>query len=254
MFALTEADALRAGLAAYPDDPSGLSDHQVESGFADLQRMSEAVEAKRLRWLAELERRGSFRRDGHLSAAAWLTDQYGMGAGAAKAQVRVATALRQMPEVREAFGAGEITSSAVRLLADARADHPDSFAEQEGALVEAAQTKGVDELRRVLADWSQAVDGEQALQGVERLRAKRRLDVYPTVTGMVRVDGELDPESGEAVVTALQAMVDADLRASGNNDLGLPPSDGLTPSASWRAGTWMAPIVRRWPENAPISP
>jgi hypothetical protein len=222
MFALAEAEPLWAGLAAYPDDPSGLSDHQVESGFADLQRMSEAVEAKRLTWLAELERRGSFRRDGHLSAAAWLTDQYGMGAGAAKAQVRVATALRQMPDVREAFGAGQITSSAVRLLADARAEHPEPFAEQEEALVEAAQTKGVDELRRVLADWSQAVEGEQALQAIERLRAKRRLDIYPTVTGMVRVEGELDPESGEGVVTALQAMVDADLRGSWGNDLRTP--------------------------------
>ena len=31
---------------------------------------------------------------------------------------------------------------------------------------------------------------------------------------MMRVEGELDPESGEAVATALQAMVDAGIRSS----------------------------------------
>jgi hypothetical protein len=222
MFALATADPLLAGLDAYSDDPSGLSDAQVESGFADLQRISEAVEAKRLRWLGEVERRGFFRRDGYLSAPAWLTDRFGLGVGAAKAQVRVATALQEMPEVREAFLDGQLTSSAVRLLADAHADHPEAFAGQERALVDAAQTRGTDELRRVVADWCRAVDAEQSLEAMARLRAKRRIDVWPTVTGMVRVEGELDPEGGEAVLTALQAMVDADLRASGGNDLRTP--------------------------------
>jgi hypothetical protein len=81
MFALAAAEPLWAGLAAYPDDPSALPDDLVESGFADLQRMAEAVEAKRLRWLAELERRASFRRDGYLSAPAYLTDRFGLGVG-----------------------------------------------------------------------------------------------------------------------------------------------------------------------------
>jgi len=44
------------------------------------------------------------------------------------------------------------------------------------------------------------------------------LNVCPTATRMVRVDGELDPESGEVLLTALQAMVDADLRAGGRAD------------------------------------
>jgi hypothetical protein len=39
---------------------------------------------------------------------------------------------------------------------------------------------------------------------------------------MVRVDGELDPESGEVLLTALQAMVDADLRAGNGGDLRTP--------------------------------
>ena len=215
------AEATWRSLDAYTDDPSSLSDRQVESGFAELQRMSEAVEAKRLRWLAELDRRGSFRRDGYLSAAAWLSDRFGVGAGAAKAQVKVATALQEMPEVRGAFSGGQVTSAAVRVLSEARAEHPEAFGDQEAALVEAAQTKGVEELRRVMACWSEAVDAETAYRSAERLRARRRLDLGPASNGMLRMDGQLDPETGEVVLTAMQALVDAEVRA-GRDDQRTP--------------------------------
>src|SRR2546425_341865 len=87
---------------------------------------------------------------------------------------------------------------------------------------ESVETKGVEELRAVVREWSRAVDADEALHQAERLRDRRRLDAYPTGTGMVRVEGELDPENGEAILTALQGMVDAELRSSGGNDLRTP--------------------------------
>jgi hypothetical protein len=116
-----------------------------------------------MRWLADQDRRASFRRDGYLSLAAWLSDRHRVAAGAAKNQVKVAAALEAMPEVRQAFSAGEVSSSAVRVLADAREEHPEAFAMQEAALVDSAMTKGVGELRRVMADWCQSVDQQQAV-------------------------------------------------------------------------------------------
>src|SRR4029077_13151118 len=74
----------QAWLDAVPDDPSSLGDQEVEAGFAALNRAWEAVGAKRLRWLAELDRRAAYRRDGHLSAAAWLSDRFGVASGAAQ--------------------------------------------------------------------------------------------------------------------------------------------------------------------------
>jgi len=216
------ADRIRAGLEGYPDDPSALPDEAASEGFACLQRISEAVEAKRLRWLADQDRRASYRADGYLSAAAWLADRFGVAAGTAKREVGVAQALEEMPDVREAFLAGELASGAVRILAEARDEHPEPFAEQEQALVEQAQTKTVDELRRVLACWSGAVDAEGWVEHAEQLRDRRRLDVCSTASGMVKVDGELDPESGEAILTALQALVDAELRTGGAADLRTP--------------------------------
>ncbi len=55
------------------------------------------VEAKRLRWLADQDRRASYRRDGYLSSAAWLADRFKVAAGSAKEQARVARALEEMP-------------------------------------------------------------------------------------------------------------------------------------------------------------
>jgi uncharacterized protein DUF222/HNH endonuclease len=223
MFGIGEAaERVWAALEAYPDDPSGLSEDQAAAGFAQLQRISEMVEAKRPRWLADQDRRASYRKDGYLSSAAWLADRFKVAAGSAKEQVRVAQALEEMPEVRDSFLGGAVSSGAVRVLAAARETHPEAFALSEGALVEAAMTRPVDELRRVVSEWSEAIDEQSALRQAEALRDKRRLNVCPTPTRMVRVEGELDPESGEAVLTALQAIVDADLRAGGGRDLRTP--------------------------------
>lgn len=212
-----------AALATYPDDPSGLTDEEAAAGFAQLQRLSESVEAKRLRWLADQDRRASYRRDGYISASAWLSDRFGVAAGAAKQQLRVAQALEEMPHVKESYFQGAISSGAVRVLVEARREHPDDFCVGESALVEVAATRPVEELRRVVGDWSKSMDDQRGLDQAEVLRERRRLNVCPTPTGMVRVEGELDPEGGEAVLTAFQAIVDAELRGSGWGDLRTPP-------------------------------
>ena len=209
---------VRAALEAYPDDPSDLNEDEAEAGFTQLQRISELVEAKRLRWLADQNRRASYRRDGYLTTAGWLADRFRVAAGSAKRQVQVAQALQQMPQVRDSFAKGEVSSSAVQVLAEAQREHPDEFEAGEEGLKQAARTKPVEELRRVVGEWVQAVDDAHA-DRAEILRNRRRLDLCPTPRRMVRVDGELDPEGGEVILTALRAIVDADLRARGGTDL-----------------------------------
>jgi hypothetical protein len=48
----------------------------------------------------------------------------------------------------------------------------------------------------------------------ERTFARRGLHVSPTLEGMVRVDGDLDPEAGQTVITALRCLQDAWSRSS----------------------------------------
>jgi hypothetical protein len=207
-----------AALDTYPDDVAGRPDEWIEATFGELQRIRAALETKRLTYLAALERAGVHRRDGHVSTAAWIADRYGESAGAAKREVRTATALEQAPIVRDALRSGEVPISAVGILVEAREAHPEAFDRAARDLVEQATSVSADELRRVVAEWSQSVDEAEGgeLDRLARMRERRSLSVCAVPSGMVRVTGELDPETGEPVVTALRAIVDAGLRGRGS--------------------------------------
>src|SRR5439155_11644695 len=68
---------------------------------------------------------------------------------------------------------------------------------------------------------------------------RRRLHVSPTLEGMVRVDGDLDPENGEMLITALRSVQDAAAR--------LQP-DPRAPAQ--RRADALGEICRRWLNSA----
>ena len=213
---LSAIDALRA--ETLPELP----DARIEADFAELQRASELLEAERLRRLAEIDRRGLSARDGHLSTASWLAATHRMTWGAARSSVRVARALEQMPRTRAALRDGDVSLGAVRLLAEARAIHPEAFGAAETALVQAARIHPVGELRRVVACWTEQVQRERAEDGADPRSVRRRLHASVTLGGMVRVDGDLDPATGESLLTALGAVLDAEVRT---RDAGEAPEE-----------------------------
>jgi hypothetical protein len=114
---------------------------------------------------------------------------------------------------RAALGSGEVTMSAVRLLAGARDVDPEAFAQGERSLVEAARIHSVGDLGRVVGYWRERVEYERAPEGEDPRRARRRLHASVTLGGMVRVDGDLDPETGESLMTALRAVLDTEARS-----------------------------------------
>jgi Domain of unknown function (DUF222)/HNH endonuclease len=209
----------------------------VEEDFAELQRASELLEAERLRRLAEIRRRGTFRGEGFLSTAAWLAGRFGMSWGLARQQVRMAAALEEMPHTRRALEEGELSTSAVRVLVAARETDPEAFREREEGFVEAARIHSTQDLQRVAAYWRQAVEREAAVDGEEKLRERRRLHASVTFLGMVRVDGDLGPETGETLLTALRAVLDAESRSGGE-------PDGRT--AAQRRADALGEVCRQW--------
>jgi hypothetical protein len=192
-----------------------LPDARIEADFAELQRASELIELERLRRLVEIDRRGLFQRDGHLSAAAWMVDRFGVAWATARTATRTARALDRMPQTRRALESGDVPLSAARVLIDARESNPTAFERSEKELLEAARMHSVAGLQRVASFWRQRVAQEADPPGEGHdsgPRAQRRLHASRTFQGMVRVDGDLDPEAGEALLTALGAVMDADSR------------------------------------------
>jgi hypothetical protein len=212
-----------------------LPDARVEEDFAEIRRIIDQLELEALRRLAEIERRGSFNRDGHLSAAAWLTSAFKMSWGVARDQVRTARALDEMPATRTAVEAGDLSLCAAKGVVTARDADPTAFAEAEPQLVDAARLHSVGDLWRVVAYWRQAVERDRGVDGEEALRAERRLHASVTMHGMVRVDGTLDPETGETVLTALRAVVDAETRSRPKDDVDDRTPRSVEPTRSARS-------------------
>jgi hypothetical protein len=69
-----------------------------------------------------------------------------------------------------------------------------------------------------MAYWHQAVDHARGGDAAERAFERRRLHVSPTYGGTVRVDGDLDPETGQILITALGCIVDAEVRTGLSED------------------------------------
>ena len=228
-------DVLRA--ETLPDLP----DARIEEEFADLQRSLELLEVERLRRLAEIDRRRLFERDGHLSAASWLAVQHRMAWGTARYQVRVGRALEEMPRTRAALETGEVSLAAGRLLASAHAVDPGAFARSEQELVDAARRHSIQELTKVVGFWRERAEHERSPDREESLRSRRAFHASVTFLGMVRVDGELDPETGETLLTALGAVQVAETRSRGFDD-------DRTPAQ--RRADALGEICRQWLDTA----
>lgn len=229
---------LRSGLEELQaEDLAGVGSEALEADLVELERASRVLQAERLRRIAEIDRRGDFRRDGYLSISAWLADRLRIGHQAATGEVRTARALEEMPSTREALGAGEVSAQAARLLVRAKEAHPEPFSRDEGVLLEAAQRLSVRDLFKALEYWRQAIDLAAAAEEEDLRFQRRHLHVSPTLEGMVRVDGELDPETGHGFITALQAVQDADARSGNTSDVR---------TAGQRRADALGEVCRQW--------
>lgn len=219
------------------EDLDRVGDRALEDDFAEIERLARALQAERLRRLAEIHRRRTWERDGYLSTGAWLTHRFGLAWTGAARELGEADALRDMPLARSALREGELSGSAVQILVRAHDAHPQAFRAHEPVLVEAARSLGERDLRRAVAYWRQALDGPGSLRDAAAVHLARRLHLSPTLDGMVKLDGKLDAETGQTVMAAVDAVVSAEVRATA-------PDDQRT-SAQRRADA-LGEVCRQW--------
>ena len=183
-----------------------LPDAGLAEGLRQLGRLSSRVEARRAEFIAEADRRGVARQAGYGSTTAWLMALSGDPAAVCRSRLAVATSLQEMPETQAAFAAGEVSEPRVRLLAEARALAPEQFARDESQLVSQAVSVSSRRLPAVLGEWRRHTDPEGAEADTDRVFARRALRVSPSWSGMVHLEGDLDPEGGSVVLAALGSL------------------------------------------------
>jgi len=195
------------------------------AGLADLLRrlgqVRSRADAHRATVIAEAERTDAARKEGFRTTTEWLAALTGESVPVARSQVAVAEALEEMPATREAFAAGEVSESRVKVLAQAQALCPEQFAQDEAALVARVAAASAQQVPQLLAEWKKNTDPEEAEVEVERLHRLRGLHLSKDWSGMLRLHGLLDSESGLVVSHALEALTDP---------TNLDPADRRTPA------------------------
>src|SRR5207247_2007665 len=163
---LADMSTLRSGLEELrEEDLLYRSDEELEGDLVELERAAGALEAEWARRVTEVERRGSYRREGYLSVSSWLAHRLRLAFSDAVRRLRAARALEHMPETAEALREGEISRSAVATLVSARETNPEEFSHSEGVLVDSARSLSIRDLRRARPYRRQAGDPDLASRG-----------------------------------------------------------------------------------------
>jgi hypothetical protein len=164
------------------------------------------------RWLSllgEFDRRDGWWTSGCKSMADWVSWRCALSPRAAREQVRVARALRELPLIREAFESGRLSYSKVRVLTRVAEPH------SEGDLLQLARHATAAQLERILRAFRR-VSRDEAQAAYEN----RYLDHYWDEDGSLCLRARLPAEEGALVLQALDQSRDALFRARDDSERG----------------------------------
>jgi hypothetical protein len=170
---------------------------QLGDRIAELSAQIQAATFRLLTMIREFDERAGWN-CGFRSCAHWLSWRAGYDLGAARAKVRVARALGHLPAIGGAMRRGQLSYSKVRALT--RVATP----ENEEELLAFATAGTAAHVEKLVRAWRR-VDRIAERRQEERRRASRYLQAYTDEDGMVVVRGRLEPETGAALLRALDA-------------------------------------------------
>jgi hypothetical protein len=193
-------------------DLTRLADGEAARRVLLLRGLVDRLEGQWLRELAAVDARGAAGADHGVvapSTASWLRGRLRAGGGTASGWVRTARALFRGPlaGTGRALAAGELSvAHAAALAAGTHHLPPATTAAAEPVLLETAGRLDPPTLRKVVGHLVEVADPDTAAAQAHHRHERRGLWVTPTFEGMVAVDGLLDPEAGETLLTALEPL------------------------------------------------
>jgi hypothetical protein len=195
-----EREGGRATLDALPTE-------RLEANITELAAHINAATARWLCLIAEFDRREGWAEWGCKSCGHWLSYRCGLSPAAAREHVRVARRLGDLPEIRAAFGRGELGYSQVRALTRV------ASSETEHQLVEIARHATAAQLETVVRAYRGVLEVELGQRAPEHRRRWVRCEHDDD--GSLLIQGRLPAEEGALVLAALEAGRDA-LRDGGS--------------------------------------
>jgi len=190
------------------DDISCMPTEQLED---EIRLFAANIAAATCRWLllvAELDRREAWKAWGSFSCAHWLSWHCGVSLVTGREQLRVATALRTLPQMTQAFARGELSYAKVRALTRV------ASARNEPDLIELAREATAAQLETIVRAFRRCATDE--LEQTNIRHERRGLDFRDDDDGSLTIRVRIPPDVAPIVESAIEAGVEA-LRE------GLPP-------------------------------
>jgi hypothetical protein len=163
-----------------------------------------AMDRGELVWLealADFDREQGWAADGQFSCVGWLMWRTQMARATAYEKLRIAHELRRRPLVRDAFAAGRLSYSAVRVLTRLEGPDPDVDA----ALIDLAQAGTIMDLERAACVYRRYWDQDRPPPPIAD---RRGLHITPRGDGSAVVEITLEASEAQELATALQAVMD----------------------------------------------
>jgi hypothetical protein len=185
-----------------PAELDELADLPLSAIEREIETLAADINAAMCRWLllvAEFDRRGGHEAFGQTCSATWLAWRCSVSPRAAREQLRVARALRELPRIRRAFAAGRLSYSKVRALTRV------AEREMEQELVDLALEATAAQLERLLRGYRRAVADDAHARQQER----RHLSTQWDEDGSLTIRGSLPAEEGALFLKALEAAREA---------------------------------------------
>jgi hypothetical protein len=178
----------------------------LEREITDLCAQINAASYRLLQLIAELDDATPWGAWGLTSCAHWLNWRCGIGLNAAREKVRVAHALKSLPEISLAFESGQLSFSKVRALTRI------ADGANEAALLELAHHATAAQVEKLVRAYRSVVGRADRLAEQEQARtrhAARELNYYHDDDGSLVIRARLPAEEGAVVLQAINAAMDA---------------------------------------------
>jgi hypothetical protein len=197
------------------EDLDGIAAGCLGEDLVELARQSARLSAELMRRGLRWDTGKGWSIDGSRSGASWLAKQCGWSQGEAKSKLVLARQLSELPAVEAALASGELSETKAKVIAreaHAAAEHlPEGDDRMAGELFEPcaetiidfAKIASVRDLAHLMAAYRDGFDPDGGLEDWNRKMARRRLQASRTLDGTVRIEGLLDPESGETFLGTL---------------------------------------------------
>ena len=185
-------------------DASELSDLAVADSLIALRTEMDRLEAAFAGLAQAGHVRGVGKVDGAASTAAWLRHRAGMREGDAKAAIQCGAVCELLPAMDAAWRHGEISTGAVRVIAEGRVKgFDDELQACEGEFLRFARAKDMQGLRAAVAHFRNLARGDG-----KKPRNLDGLHVSQTFGGRTALRGDFSDVEGETITTALHAYTD----------------------------------------------